>query len=79
MSGTRHHRGGEPLLVAEQVQKVDRTPVRPAAVDDADAALTWTADHAAVLWGGCCQAHRRGARRTTARQDSAAASQGGRA
>jgi hypothetical protein len=33
---------------------------------------------AAVLWDGCCQAHRRGARRTTARRDSAAASQGGR-
>jgi hypothetical protein len=32
----------------------------------------------AVLWGGCCQAHRRGARRTTARRGSAAASQGGR-
>jgi ABC-2 type transport system ATP-binding protein len=30
MSGTPHHQGGEPLLVAEQVQKVDQTPVRPA-------------------------------------------------
>jgi ABC-2 type transport system ATP-binding protein len=30
MGGPRHHRGGEPLLVAEQVQKVYQTPVRPA-------------------------------------------------
>jgi hypothetical protein len=30
MSGTRHHRGGERLLVADQVQKVYRSPVRPA-------------------------------------------------
>jgi hypothetical protein len=33
---------------------------------------------AAVLWGGCCQAHRRGARLTTVRRGGAAASQGGR-
>src|SRR4029450_8999988 len=78
MSGTRDHRGGEPLLVADQTQKADRTPVRPAAVDDAYAALAWTAERAAVPWGGGWQAHRRGARRTTARQDSAAASHGGR-
>jgi alpha/beta hydrolase fold len=49
MSRTPHHRGGEPLLVAEQVHKVDRTPVRPAAVDDAYAVLAWTAAHAATL------------------------------
>ena len=30
MSGTPHHRGGEPLLVAEQVQKGYRTLARPA-------------------------------------------------